>query len=257
MKALLLCAGYGTRLYPLTINTPKALLKVQGKTLLELLIDNLQEIDAIDEIVIISNDRFYKNFCDFKPQIASTKKITILNDGTTSNDNRRGAIGDIKFALDKIKYHGEIMVLAGDNWFDFKLKDLYNFYLKNPALYQYDFDERGFQWISGEDHQQSIISFRRKSKEQGELIVVCNFVPVRRDNYRIGVPEAGTYKTVFCSDWEEFGGHTEKNLKGKRSDGIPMHGEENSIELTIPGMSVTVYKKYTRKVKIYEYFDEG
>ena len=131
MKALLLCAGYGTRLYPLTINTPKALLKVQGKTLLELLIDNLQEIDAIDEIVIISNDRFYKNFCDFKPQIASTKKITILNDGTTSNDNRRGAIGDIKFALDKIKYHGEIMVLAGDNWFDFKLKDLYNFYIKN------------------------------------------------------------------------------------------------------------------------------
>lgn len=131
MKAILLCAGYGTRLYPLTINTPKALLKVQGKTLLELLIDNIEEIKDIDEIVIVSNDRFYKNFCEFKPQISSSKKITILNDGTTNNDNRRGAIGDIKFALNKINYKGEIMVLAGDNWFDFTLKELYDFYVAN------------------------------------------------------------------------------------------------------------------------------
>lgn len=131
MKAILLCAGYGTRLYPLTINTPKALLKVQGKTLLELLIDNLEEIKEIDEIVIVSNDRFYKNFCDFKPHISSSKKITILNDETTSNENRLGAIGDIKFALNKIHYNGEIMVLAGDNWFDFTLKELYDFYVKN------------------------------------------------------------------------------------------------------------------------------
>lgn len=131
MKAILLCAGYGTRLYPLTINTPKALLKVQGKTLLELLIDNLEEIKEIDEIVIVSNDRFYENFCDFKPHISSSKKITILNDKTTSNENRLGAIGDIKFALNKIHYNGEIMVLAGDNWFDFTLKELYDFYVKN------------------------------------------------------------------------------------------------------------------------------
>lgn len=131
MKAILLCAGYGTRLYPLTINTPKALLKVQSKTLLELLIDNLEEIKEIDEIVIVSNDRFYKNFCDFKPHISSSKKITILNDKTTSNENRLGAIGDIKFALNKIHYNGEIMVLAGDNWFDFTLKELYDFYVKN------------------------------------------------------------------------------------------------------------------------------
>lgn len=131
MKAILLCAGYGTRLYPLTINTPKALLKVQGKTLLELLIDNIEEIKEIDEIVIVSNDRFYKNFCDFKPHISSSKKITILNDKTTSNENRLGAIGDIKFALNKIHYNGEIMVLAGDNWFDFTLKELYDFYVKN------------------------------------------------------------------------------------------------------------------------------
>ena len=129
------------------------------------------------------------------------------------------------------------------------VKALNKFYLNNPALYRYDFDERGFQWISGEDHQQSIISFRRKDGEGTELIIVCNFVPVKRDNYRIGVPESGSYKTVFCSDWELFGGHTEKTVKGRKSENIPMHGEENSIELSIPGMSVTIYKKYTRKAK--------
>jgi 1,4-alpha-glucan branching enzyme len=127
------------------------------------------------------------------------------------------------------------------------VKALNKFYLANPALFEIDFDEKGFQWISGEDYMQSIISFRRKAKDGSELIVVCNFVPVSRDGYRIGVPAAGTYKTVFCSDWEEFGGQTKKSQKGKKSDAVPMHGEKDSLELTIPAMSVTVYKKFERK----------
>ena len=80
-------------------------------------------------------------------------------------------------------------------------------------------------------------------------MVVCNFVPVTRENYRIGVPEEGTYKTVFCSDWEEFGGNTAKARRGVKSQKSPMHGEANSVELTVPGMSVTVYKKYKRNTK--------
>ena len=124
------------------------------------------------------------------------------------------------------------------------VKSLNKFYLENSALYDFDFDERGFQWISGEDYAQSIICFRRKAKDGTELIVVCNFAPVTRENYRIGVPGAGTYKTVFCSDWESFGGKTEKVRRGVKTDKISMHGQENSLELTIPGMSVTVYQKY-------------
>ncbi len=123
---------------------------------------------------------------------------------------------------------------------------LNKFYLEHPEFYEQDFSGSGFQWISGEDAQQSIISFRRKAKDGSEILVVCNFVPVTRENYRIGVPMAGTYKTVFCSDWTQFGGKTERAAKGVRSQKIPMHGEENSIELTISGMSVTYYKKYTR-----------
>ena len=89
--------------------------------------------------------------------------------------------------------------------------------------------------------------FRRRAKDGSELIAVCNFAPVTRENYRIGVPASGTYKTVFCSDWTQFGGKTEKATRGVKSENVPMHGEENSVELTIPGMSVTIYQKYIRK----------
>lgn len=131
MKAIILCAGYGTRLYPLTKNKPKALLPVGDKTILDLLIDNINEIDEIDEIVLVSNDRFYKQFCEHIKSFVCPKKITVLNDGTTDNATRLGAIGDFKFALDAIDYSGETMVLAGDNWFNFRLKNLVDFYKSN------------------------------------------------------------------------------------------------------------------------------
>ena len=121
--------------------------------------------------------------------------------------------------------------------------ELNKFYKNNKALYELDVDERGFQWISGEDSQQSIICFRRKAKDGSEILAVCNFVPVERTNYRIGVPQKGTYRTIFCSDWVKFGGKTPKASRGVPSKKVGMHGEENSIELTVPPMSVTFYAK--------------
>ena len=178
MKAILLCAGYGTRLYPLPINTPKTLLKVKGKTLLELLIDNIEPIKDIDEIVIVSNQRFYQNFCDFKPQISSSKKITILNDETTSNEDRLGAIGDIKFALDQLKYKGEIMVLAGDNWFDFTLSELYDFYIqhnKNTVIFGENKSDKKVLQAGGVailDKNNMVLQMEEKPKEpQGTFAV--------------------------------------------------------------------------------------
>lgn len=131
MKAIILCAGYGTRLYPLTKNKPKALLTVDGKTLLDLLIDNLEEIEAITGIVIVSNTKFYDNFTQHVAKLKTSKKVTVLNDGSITPDDMLGAIGDLKFALDITRCKEEIMVLAGDNWFDFSLKDFYNFYLSH------------------------------------------------------------------------------------------------------------------------------
>ena len=122
------------------------------------------------------------------------------------------------------------------------VKQLNHFYLETPELYELDFSPDGFGWISGEDRDQSIICFKRRAKNKDEIIVVCNFVPVGRENYRIGVARSGEYETVFCSDWERFGGKTKETRQTVNSQSIPMHSEEQSLELTIAPLSVTCYK---------------
>ena len=86
------------------------------------------------------------------------------------------------------------------------VKTLNEFYKKTPALWQNDFSWEGFEWIVSDDNSNSVIAFRRKDKDQKEIIAVCNFTPVRRENYRIGVPFAGTYEVLLNSDDECFGG---------------------------------------------------
>ena len=121
------------------------------------------------------------------------------------------------------------------------VKDLNKFYLKNSALWEIDFSWEGFSWISNDDNSQSVISFRRINKSGEEIVCVCNFVPVERTDYRIGVPVSGVYKQVFSTDLNKYGGKTEQ-LVGYMSEEIPMHGYDNSISITIPPMSVTYYK---------------
>lgn len=133
MKAIVLVAGYASRLYPLTLNTPKALLTLNNVTLLDFLMGKVEEIDVIDEVILVSNDKFYHNFIEWKGTYTGSKKITILNDGTTSNETRLGAIGDIQFAIDKLNIDDEIMVLVSDNYFTFSLKDFYNFYREKQS----------------------------------------------------------------------------------------------------------------------------
>ena len=126
MKAIVLVAGYASRLYPLTLNTPKALLTLNNITLLDYLMEKVSELDVIDEVILVSNQKFYKNFIEWKKTYTGNKKITILNDGTTTNENRLGAIGDTEFAIQKLNIDDEIMLLVSDNYFTFSLKDFYN-----------------------------------------------------------------------------------------------------------------------------------
>ena len=121
------------------------------------------------------------------------------------------------------------------------VKDLNQFYLKNKPLWEVDYSWEGFSWISNDDNSQSIISFRRMDKEGNEIICVCNFVPVARENYRIGVPKKGVYRQIFSSDLVEYGG-TSEELTSYTSEKISMHGYENSISIDIPALSVTYYK---------------
>lgn len=130
MKAIILAAGYATRLYPLTIDKPKALLPIAGKPILDYIVDEIETIDAVNELVIVSNDKFYGNFVKWNEKRKSHINISVLNDNTTDDTNKLGAIGDIQYAVDKMKIDDDLLIMAGDNIFTFKLKDFYNSYLK-------------------------------------------------------------------------------------------------------------------------------
>lgn len=133
MKCLILAAGYATRLYPLTENFPKPLLEVQGKTIIDWLIEDLETTNKIDDYIIISNHKFINHFNKWKESNKLNGKITILDDGTNSNETRLGAVVDIKLAIDKIKINDNLMVIAGDNLLDFSLSKFINYFEEKKA----------------------------------------------------------------------------------------------------------------------------
>lgn len=119
MKCLILAAGYATRLYPLTENFPKPLLMVGNKTILDWLVDDIDTAGLVDEYVVISNHKFAHHFDDW----AKTKKqkISVVDDGTSTNETRLGAVKDIQYAIDQLKLDDDMLVIAGDNVLDFSL----------------------------------------------------------------------------------------------------------------------------------------
>ena len=120
MKCLILAAGYATRLYPLTENFPKPLLKVGDKAILDWLIDDIDGAGLVDEYIVISNHKFARHFQEWAA--AKTQKVTIVDDGTESNETRLGAVCDIQFAIDQLHLDDDMLVLAGDNLLDFSLQ---------------------------------------------------------------------------------------------------------------------------------------
>lgn len=128
MIALILAAGYATRLYPLTLNMPKALLPIDNKPIIDYIVEQIETIDEVKEIVVISNHRFAPSFFEWAENGSFKKNLSVIDDGTTSEETRRGAIGDILFAIEEKKIDDEILVVAGDNFFTYSLKDYYDFY---------------------------------------------------------------------------------------------------------------------------------
>jgi len=121
MKAIILAAGYATRLYPLTINRPKALLPINNKPIINYIVEEIETIDVVDEIIVISNHKFADNFNEWAESLKCSKNITIIDDGTSTEETRLGAIGDILYTLDLKNIDDEILVIAGDNFFTYRL----------------------------------------------------------------------------------------------------------------------------------------
>jgi glucose-1-phosphate thymidylyltransferase len=120
MKAIILAAGYATRMYPLTKDLPKALLPVKGKFVLDYLLDDIKEFKIIDEFVIITNHKFVKQFQDYIND--KDYKITVIDDGSDDNENRLGAVGDISFAIKTLNIEDDVLVIASDNLLNFSLE---------------------------------------------------------------------------------------------------------------------------------------
>ena len=119
MKCLILAAGYATRLYPLTRNMPKPLLKVGEKTILDWLVDDIDTSGAVDQYIVISNHKYASHFQRWAA--GRGQPISIVDDGTCANENRLGAVRDIQFAIDRLKLHDDLLIIAGDNVLDFSL----------------------------------------------------------------------------------------------------------------------------------------
>lgn len=119
MKCLILAAGYATRLYPLTENFPKPLLTVGDKTILDWLVDDIDSAGLVDEYVVISNHKYAVHFEKWAK--TKTQKITIVDDGTDSNETRLGAVCDIQYAIETLSLDDDMLVIAGDNVLDFSL----------------------------------------------------------------------------------------------------------------------------------------
>ncbi|MFW5442242.1 nucleotidyltransferase family protein [Aerococcus urinaeequi] len=180
MKAILLGAGYATRLYPLTKNKAKPLLEVAGKTITDHIVEKIVQVPEVDEIIIVTNDKFAHQFEEWVAQADYSKKLTVVNDGTTTNDNRLGAIGDIQFVIDKLDLEDDLMVLAGDNLFDFELTDFANYFqeVDTDVITTYQEEDEAQVKRAGIvelNEQSKVLSFEEKPEEPKSNFAVPAF----------------------------------------------------------------------------------
>ncbi|SCZ57824.1 1,4-alpha-glucan branching protein GlgB [Thiohalomonas denitrificans] len=123
------------------------------------------------------------------------------------------------------------------------MRDLNHFYRDTPALYEKDFEQAGFEWVDFHDWEDSVISFIRKDKNGGTVLVVCNMTPVVRHNYVVGVDETGYWKEVLNSDAEVYGGSGIGNLGGAETSPVGAQGRYHSLNITLPPLGVLYFKR--------------
>ena len=180
MKVLILAAGYGTRLYPHTRNFPKSLLKIGNKPIIDYLLENIEKLNGISRIIVVTNDRFFKKFSAWKNSLKTKYPIHIINDLTTSPDDKRGAIGDMHFVLSQEGFNENFLVLGGDNIFKGSLVDFMHFAKsKQPSISVGIFDiknkkEARHYGVVSLNKKKRIVEFSEKpSRPKSSLVAMC------------------------------------------------------------------------------------
>lgn len=142
MKCVILAAGYATRLYPLTENFPKPLLPVGGKPILDHLLEDLRGDGVVEEFIVVSNHKYASSF---RAWAEGQSDVTVLDDGTDSNETRLGAVRDLQFAIESLSLKDDLLVMAGDNLLTFSLQRFVDYALEKKApctMRYYEADEK-------------------------------------------------------------------------------------------------------------------
>lgn len=176
MKIIILAAGYAVRLQPLTLNMPKSLLPVGGRTIIDRIIDKTGRIEGWDKIYIVTNNKFSGKFSEWLGNVSIKDKISIINDGSTTNDNRLGAIKDMALVIKEGAIDDDILVIAGDNLFELDLAGFVKFARGNNgvSVALYDIGStavaRNFGVVEV-DQRNIIVDFEEKPKEPKSTLV--------------------------------------------------------------------------------------
>ena len=180
MKALLLAAGYATRLYPLTLDKPKALLPVGPCPIVDYILQNIVRAKKIDEVFVVTNHKFFVHFKEWAQASDVSLKITVIDDGTISNEDRLGAIGDITFVIKNKNIKDDLLVIGADNIFEAELSDFLKFAVSKKdsncvGLYDLGDKKLATQYgVVSIDKNNKVTGFQEKPKEpESTLISTC------------------------------------------------------------------------------------
>lgn len=212
MKGLILAAGYATRMYPLTKDFPKPLLKVGEHPIIDYIVSKLDSVKEIDEIIVVTNSKFISLFQNWAKKLKTDKPVVLVDDLTCCKNDRRGAIGDILFVLEKIKPKDDLLVIGGDNLFSQGLEDFLSFIRSNPeypVVGAFDIKDKRAARNYGVlclDNSHTVVDFAEKPKQpRSSLVAMCLYYFPHRKLRLIWdyVKEKNTKKdaTGFYIDW--------------------------------------------------------
>ncbi len=181
MKGLILAAGYATRMYPLTKDRAKPLLPVGGKPMINHILGHLDKIDEIDSVFVVTNQKFFDDFQKWAAGVNSPKEIIVINDKTTSDDDKLGAIGDIRYVIKKGNIDDDMLVVGGDNLFNFDIRHFVDFFKSHGntvALYSLEDKEALKRYNEIKlDENNRIYSFREKPEDpQTTYFAICLYL---------------------------------------------------------------------------------
>lgn len=175
-----MAAGYATRLYPLTREYPKPLLAVKNRPIIDYILDKLEHAGGLEEIIVVTNSKFIKKFREWARQKKSKKKLRLLDDLTSTLEDRRGAIGDMDFAISALRIRDDLLVIGGDNLFDGDIGGFLRFARskkRSPVIGAFDIADKAHARHYGVvklGPDQKIADFQEKPKSpRSTLVAMC------------------------------------------------------------------------------------